>query len=59
MGLAAPSLATGSFAPLHLESGDSVRFTLNIKFTCGKAAMLFKLAFGGVGQVGIALDATI
>ena len=59
MGLAAPSVRIPPFAPLNLCSGDSVRFTLRINFTCGKAAMLFKLAHGGVGQMGISSEVTI
>lgn len=58
MGLDKPTVQI-SFPPLHLCSGDSVDFNLDLKFNCGKTAMLFKLAWGGIGSMGMNVQATI
>lgn len=58
MGMDRPS-KQASFPPIHLVSGDSIDFSLDIRFNCGKAAMMFKLAWGGVGSMGMNVQATI
>lgn len=59
MGLVPLSPQVAKFNPINMMSGDSIQFTLDIKFSCGKAAMLFKLAHGGYGQMGMNVQACI
>jgi hypothetical protein len=60
VGLARPSQSlVTKFPPINLVSGDSIDFALDIKFTCGKMAMMFKLAWGGIGHTGIKVESIV
>lgn len=58
MGLVKPVMGS-VFSPIHVVAGDSIEFSIRLTFTCGKAAMLYKLRFGGVGHIGVMGQATI
>jgi hypothetical protein len=47
------------FPPIHMVSGDSIEFSFNVDFRCGKEAMLFKLAHGGMGSMGMQVTTTV
>lgn len=48
-----------TFPPVHMVPGDSIEFSFNIDFRCGKQAMLFKLAHGGMGSMGMQVTTVV
>lgn len=57
MGLCVPP--PQRFPPITVCCGDTIEFRYNLSFDDGRAAMLYKLRFGGTGSMGMTFEATI